>query len=75
MKDVVAVQDGQFVGVAAPTTHQARKALEAIAETAKWEPASQPSSKEVFDHLRKRAQGRRAEESICRRTRQCQPSA
>ena len=31
MKDVVAVQDEQFVGVAAPTTHQARKALEAIA--------------------------------------------
>ncbi len=57
MKDVVVVQDGQFVGVAAPTTHQARKALEAIAATAKWEPAAQSSSKEVFDYLQKHVQG------------------
>jgi isoquinoline 1-oxidoreductase len=57
MKDVVAVQDGQFAGVAAPTTHQARAALEAIAETAKWEPAAQPSSQEVFDYLRKHVRG------------------
>jgi len=57
MKSVVAVQDGQFVGVAAPTTHLAQQALAAIAETAKWEPAPHPSSKEVFDYLRKRAQG------------------
>ena len=56
MKDVVAVQDGQFVGVAAPTTHQARKALEAIVQTAKWEPVAHPSSREVYDYLRKRAQ-------------------
>jgi isoquinoline 1-oxidoreductase len=57
MKDVIAVQDGQFVGVAAPTTLQARQALNAIAETAKWETASHPSSKELFDFLRKNAQG------------------
>jgi isoquinoline 1-oxidoreductase len=57
MKGVVVVQDDQFVGVAAPTTHQARKALEAIAETAKWEPAVQPSSREVFDYLRSRVRG------------------
>jgi isoquinoline 1-oxidoreductase subunit beta len=54
MKGVVAVQDGAFVGVAAPTTFQAREALEAIAKTAKWEPAPHPSSKEIFDYLRKR---------------------
>ncbi len=58
MKDVVAVEDGQFVGVAAPTTHQARKALEAIAPTAKWElAAQQPSSQEIFDYLRKHVRG------------------
>jgi isoquinoline 1-oxidoreductase len=57
MKDVVAVQDGSFVGVAAPTTFQARQALAAIAETARWEPAPHPSSREVFAYLRQRAQG------------------
>ncbi len=57
MKDVVVVEEGEFVGVAAPTTFRARQALEAIAETAKWEPAPHPSSREVFDYLRGRAQG------------------
>jgi isoquinoline 1-oxidoreductase len=57
MKDVVAVQDGQFVGVAAPTTFRARQALEAIAPTAKWDPAPHPSSAEVFDYLRRRVRG------------------
>ena len=55
MEGVVAVHDGQFVGVAAPTTHQARQALEAVARTAKWEPEPHPSSTEVFDYLRRRA--------------------
>jgi CO/xanthine dehydrogenase Mo-binding subunit len=45
------------VGVAAPTTYQAQQALDAVAPTAKWEPAPHPSSKEVFDYLRKRARG------------------
>jgi len=57
MKDVVVVRDGEFVGVAAPTTHRARQALEAIAGTARWEPAPHPSSKEVFDYLRAHARG------------------
>lgn len=57
MKDVVAVQDDQFVGVAAPTTFGAQKALEAIAKTAKWEAAPHPSSKELYDYLRQHAQG------------------
>jgi isoquinoline 1-oxidoreductase subunit beta len=56
MKDVVAVQDGDFVGVVAATTYQAQKALDAIARTAKWEPAPHPSSKEVFDCLRQGVQ-------------------
>ena len=57
MKDVVAVQDGEFVGVAAPTSLRAREALAAVAETAKWQPSPHPSSKEVFDYLRQRAGG------------------
>lgn len=57
MQDVVAVQDGSFVGVAAPTSHGARTALEAIAKTAKWEAAPHPSSKDVYDHLRDHAEG------------------
>lgn len=56
MKDVVAVQDGSFVGVAAPTSFQARAALQAVAATAKWESAPHPSSREVYDYLRRNAQ-------------------
>lgn len=57
MKDVVVVQDGEFVGVAAPTTFRARQALEAIAKTAQWTSPPHVSSKELFTHLRARAQG------------------
>jgi isoquinoline 1-oxidoreductase len=57
MPGVVAVQDGSFVGVAAPTTLCAEQALKAVAETAKWEAAAHPSSREVFDYLREGSQG------------------
>ncbi len=57
MRDVVAVQDESFVGVAAPTAFRAEQALDAIAKTAKWEPAPHPSSKELFDYLKQHAQG------------------
>lgn len=57
LKDVVAVQDDQFVGVAAPTTDRAQQALDAIAKTAKWESASHPSSKTLFTYLKEHAQG------------------
>jgi isoquinoline 1-oxidoreductase len=56
MKDVVAVQDGQFVGVAAPTVFLAEQAREAIAKTAKWETSSHPASKDLFDYLKQHAQ-------------------
>ena len=51
------VQDGPFVGVAAPTMIAAERALVAIARTASWEPAPHPSSKEVFDYLKQHARG------------------
>lgn len=57
MAGVVAIQDGDFVGVAAPTTHQAQQALVAIGATAKWESAPHPSSKEVYDYLREHVPG------------------
>jgi len=55
MKNISAMQDGEFVGVAAPTTSQAEQALAAIAETAKWERPAHPSSQELFSHLRQHA--------------------
>ena len=57
MKDVAAVRDDAFVGVAAPTTFQAEQALAAIARTAQWERAPHLSSKELFAHLRESAPG------------------
>jgi CO/xanthine dehydrogenase Mo-binding subunit len=57
MKDVVAVQDDQFVGVAAPNSSRAEEALTAISDTAKWETTPQPSSKELFDYLQKHVEG------------------
>ncbi len=45
------VHDGNFVGVAAPSTEQAVAAVAAI--SAKWKADPQPSNKELFDYLRK----------------------
>jgi isoquinoline 1-oxidoreductase len=56
MKDVIAVQEGEFVGVAAPTAFLAQQALDAIAKTAQWErPQDAPSSKELFAYLKQHA--------------------
>ena len=54
---VVAVHDGQFVGVAAPTEQMAERALAAI--KAEWSfPDQQPSGKDLFEKMRAdRAQG------------------
>jgi nicotinate dehydrogenase subunit B len=47
----IAVRDGNFVGVAAPTSELAAAALAAI--HADWKIERQPSSKELFDYLKK----------------------
>jgi nicotinate dehydrogenase subunit B len=47
----VAVRDGNFVGVAAPSSREAAAAVAAIQADWKTEPA--PSNKELFDYLRK----------------------
>ena len=57
MKGVTMAQDEQFAGVAAPTSFLAESAVDAMAKTAKWETAAQPSSKELFDYLKKQVEG------------------
>ncbi|MEX2141060.1 MAG: molybdopterin cofactor-binding domain-containing protein [Pirellulales bacterium] len=58
MTDVEAVRDGQFVGVVAKTSFAAEQALGAIAKTAEWDDApAQPSSDNLYDHLKKTARG------------------
>lgn len=62
MPDVTVVQDDQLVGVAAPNTFRAERALAAIAAAAKWQTAPpssnpQPSSQNLFDYLRLNAVG------------------
>ncbi|NUM55715.1 MAG: xanthine dehydrogenase family protein molybdopterin-binding subunit [Candidatus Hydrogenedentes bacterium] len=53
MDGIIAVRDGAFVGVAAPTSYDAQKAITALASTAKWSEAPpQPSSEELFAHLK-----------------------
>jgi isoquinoline 1-oxidoreductase len=53
---VIVVRDGQFVGVAAPTSQQARQAIEVLAARAQWKKESQPSSKNLYDYLREHAE-------------------
>lgn len=54
---VTVVRDGNFVGVAAPTSRQATAALEAI--KAEWKADPQISNMELFDYLRKDTTARR----------------
>ena len=56
MKDVIVVRDGQFVGCAAPSSFRVVQALEAIAGTASWKTAPQPSSREIFAYLKEHAE-------------------
>ena len=57
MEGVVAVHDQNFVAVAAPTTYAAKKAVAAIEPSAKWDVPPQISSRDLYDHLRKTADG------------------
>ncbi len=51
MPGVKAVHDGNFVGVSAPSQHQAEHALAAV--RAEWKETPQPSDKDLFDLLKK----------------------
>jgi CO/xanthine dehydrogenase Mo-binding subunit len=57
MKGVAVARDGNYVAVAAPTTHAAKQAIAAIEPSAKWETRPHPSSRELFDHFRRHAKG------------------
>ena len=50
MPGVVVVQDGEFVGVAAPDAPTAARAIEAI--RAQWRTTPQPSHDELYDYLK-----------------------
>ena len=54
MSGVTVVRDGDFVGVTAPSVHEAQKALDAI--RAQWKEVPQVSSKEIFSYLKKNAE-------------------
>ena len=51
MPEVVVVRDGDFVGVVAPSEHQASRALAAI--KAEWEPGPSISDKDLFRNLKR----------------------
>jgi nicotinate dehydrogenase subunit B len=53
MTGVVAVHDGDFVGVAAPSAHEAQRAVDAI--HAQWKEVPQTSNKEIFSYLKQNA--------------------
>lgn len=57
LSGVTVVRDESFIGVAAPTQQLATKAANAI--KAEWKAPAQPSNAELFDLLRKPAEGRR----------------
>jgi len=54
MNGVTVVRDGDFVGVTAPSVHEAQKALDAI--RAPWKEVPQVSSKEIVSYLKKHAE-------------------
>jgi isoquinoline 1-oxidoreductase len=58
MPGVVVVRDRNFVGCAAPTSLQARQAVEALAKTAVWKEQPQPSYRELFPLLKQKASSR-----------------
>jgi isoquinoline 1-oxidoreductase len=53
IEGVVAVRDGNFIGLAAPDELTAERALKAVHAT--WKTKPQPASDELFDYLRKNA--------------------
>ncbi|MGD9633740.1 MAG: molybdopterin cofactor-binding domain-containing protein, partial [Pirellulales bacterium] len=57
MEGVVVVRDGDFVGVAAPTSYAARQAIDALAKTAKWNDSPLTPSDSLPKHLRDNAEG------------------
>jgi CO/xanthine dehydrogenase Mo-binding subunit len=56
LSGITVVHDGQFVGCAAATSFEARKAVEKLASAAKWKEKEHPSSSEtLFEYLKQKA--------------------
>lgn len=51
-KGVTVVRDGNFVGCTAATSHEARKAVAALAAKAQWETGPHPSSSGLAEYLK-----------------------
>ena len=66
MPGVVVVHDGDFVGVAAPSSDLAARALAAI--HAEWKTQPQPSSAELFEYLKTHPEQGRGREGDSRQT-------
>ncbi len=64
MEGVTPVHDGSFVGCAAPTLWAARKAVEALAATARWDSPSHVSSDDVFEHFKRTSNPDQARERV-----------
>jgi len=56
MPGVTVAHEGQFAGCVAATSFQARKAVEALAATARWKEKQHPSSDTLFEYLKEHAQ-------------------
>ncbi|HKW35663.1 MAG TPA: molybdopterin cofactor-binding domain-containing protein [Candidatus Acidoferrum sp.] len=59
LNGITVVRDGEFIGVTAPSVHEAQKALDAI--RTQWKEVLQVSSKEIFSYLKKNAEPSRNE--------------
>ncbi len=57
MDGVIVVRDGNFVGIVAPTSYQAKQAIAALEKTAQWHAPPGPSSTTLFAYLRDHAKG------------------
>lgn len=66
MPGVVAVRDGDFIGVAAPDEFTAERAAAAI--KTEWKTTPQSSSRQLFDYLKKNAETDPQEENRFRQT-------
>ena len=57
IEGIVAVQDGDFVGVVGPTAFAAKQAIDEVAKMAKWGDVEMPSGDELSKYLREHAEG------------------
>jgi isoquinoline 1-oxidoreductase len=52
IEGIVVARDGDFLGCAAPTSFDARLAVDALSKTAKWSESSHPATEDLFPYLK-----------------------